>query len=351
MIRRLALLFVLTLTAGCGTGAAVVQASQPQVVLVRPSEPGPAPRQGLVVDQDGSTLLVSLDGHPYARLVHAHPWWASIDTARNAARNAAFKTLAQAIPMETLVEGPGGRWYIWDSAAARLHPLAEPRLRLAGGIVASAKTHPTDDTTAYEVYISIMRHGRLLMPPSRNLKFVSRDLIATETRAVDLVTDTRWSFSRDCVPAGNSGVKLFVVCTPASLNRPTPVIALAAEGRRTLGLLPKGLFVYEAMLSPDGNYISANLSPGCGPSYSFLVPTRGGRTRPLAGGAHWSPKTPPSKTLGWIQHNQLAVFIARSRSSSCESESKSGIYLVNPRTLGRKFIYPNASAMWNPSLR
>jgi hypothetical protein len=347
VIRRLALLFVLTLTAGCGTGAAVVSAPQPQVVLVRPSEPGPAPRQGLVVDQDRSTLLVSLDGHPYARLVGAHPSWANIDTARNAG----FKALAQAIPMETFVEGPGGRWYFWDSAAARLHPLAEPRLLLAGGIVLSAKSHGTDDTTAYEVYISVRRHGRLLMPPSRHLQFISRDLIATETRAVDLVTGTRWSFSRDCVPAGNSGVELFVVCTPASLNRPTHVIALAAKGKRTLGLLPKGLYVYEAMLSPDGNYISANLSPGCGPSYSFLVPTRRGHTRPLAGSGHWSPKTPPSKTLGWTQHNQLAVFIARSRSSSCESESKSGIYLVNPRTLERRFVYPNAAAMWNPGLR
>ena len=345
MIRRLALLFVLMLTAGCGTGAAVMQAPQPQVVFVRPSEPGPAPRQGLVVEQDKNTLLVSLHGHPYARLVRARPWWAAIDTARQAA----FKALAQAIPMETLVEGPGGGWYFWDSAAARLHPLAEPRLRLAGGIVASAKTHGTDDTSAYEVLISIRRHGRLLMPPSRHLQFISHTLIATETRAVDLVTGTRWSFARDCVPAGNSGVELFVICTPASLNRPTPVIALAAEGKRTLGLLPKGLFVYQAMLSPDGNYISANLSPGCGPSYSFLVPTRGGHPRPLAGGAHWSPKTPPSKTLGWTQNNRLAVVVARS--GSCESGSKSGIYLVNPRTLGRRFVYPTASAMWNPSLR
>ena len=345
MIRRLTLLFVLTLTAGCGTGVAVVQASQPQVVLLRPSEPGPAPRQGLVVDQDKNTLLVSLDGHPYALLVRAHPWWATIDNARNAA----FKALAQAVPMETLVEGPGGRWYFWDSTAAHLHPLTEPRLRLAGGIVASAKTHGTDDTTAYEVYISIRRHGRLLMPPSRHLKFISHDLIATETRAVDLVRGIRWSFSRDCVPAGSSGVELFVACTPASLDRPAHVIALAAKGKRTLGLLPEGLFVYEAMLSPDGNYISANLSPGCGPSHSFLVPTRGGHTRPLAGGAHWSPKTPPSKTLGWTQNNRLAVFIARS--GSCESGSKSGIYLVNPRTLGRRFVYPSASAMWNPGLR
>jgi hypothetical protein len=345
VIRRLALLFVLTLIAGCGTGAAVKQAPQPQVVFVRPTEPGPAPRQGLVVVQDRSTVLVSLDGHPYARLVRAHPWWATIDTARNAA----FKALAQAIPTETLVEGPGGRWYAWDSVAARLHPLSEPRLRLAGDIVALAKAHGTDDTTAYEVYISITRHGRLVMPPSRHLQLISHNLIATETRAVDLVTGTRWSFSRDCVPAGNSGVELFVVCTSASLDRPTSVIALAAEGKRTLGLLPEGLFVYEAMLSPDGNYISANLSPGCGPSYSFLVATRGGHTRPLVGGRHWSPQTPPSKTLGWTQNNRLTLVIARS--GSCDSGSKSGIYLVNPRTLGRKFIYPSASEMWNPSLR
>jgi hypothetical protein len=31
--------------------------------------------------------------------------------------------------------------------------------------------------------------------------------------------------------------------------------------------------------------------------------------------------------------------------------SKADIYLVNPRTLGRKFICPSASEMWNPSLR
>ena len=324
-----------------------MQAPQPQVVFVRPSEPGPAPRQGLVVDQDGSTLLVSLDGHPYARLVHAHPWWASIDTARNAARNAAFKTLAQAIPTETLVEGPGGRWYIWDSAAARLHPLAEPRLRLAGGIVASAKTHGTDDTTAYEVYISIMRYGHLVLPPSRHLRLVSHGLVATETRAVDLVTGTRWRFSRDCVPAGRNGAELFVVCTSASLDGPTDVITLAAGGNRRLGLLPKGLFAYEAMLSPDRNYVAANLSPGCGPSYSFLVPTSGGQARPLGGGAQWSVKSPPSRVLGWTRDNRLVVFIERS--GSCESESKSGIYLINPRTLGRRFVYSSASAMWNPS--
>jgi hypothetical protein len=44
--------------------------------------------------------------------------------------------------------------------------------------------------------------------------------------------------------------------------------------------------------------------------------------------------------------NRIAVVIKRS--GTCESESKSGIFLINPRTLARRFVYPSASAMWNP---
>ena len=101
------------------------------------------------------------------------------------------------------------------------------------------------------------------------------------------------------------------------------------------------------MLSPDGAYIAANLSPGCGPSYSFLVPTTGSRAKPLAGGAHGLAKGAPSRALGWTHDTQVAVVMAQS--GTCESESKSGIYLVDPRTLTRRFIYPRASEMWGAS--
>jgi hypothetical protein len=164
---------------------------------------------------------------------------------------------------------------------------------------------------------------------------------------MNLVTGARWRFSRDCAPAGSSGADLFVVCTSASLRGPTMVLALSAKGKRPLARLPKGYFAFEATLSPDHEYISANLSPGCGPSYSFLIPSRGGPAMPLGGGRRWSAKTPPSSSLGWTSDGRLVAFI--SRPASCESESRSGIYLVNPRTLRRTFIYPRADRMWNAS--
>jgi hypothetical protein len=331
--------------AGCGAQTPINDVQRPRVVVLRQVDGAPPPSQGLLVEQGPNTLLADLRGQPYARLVHARPWWATADTARNAP----FKALAEAVPTRTIFIGPRHSWYVWDAGKARLRPLARPRLQLPGGIVVFA--HPrstTDDRSAYEVDLEIRRGGRLVVPRSRHLRFVSPQLIATQTLAVDLHTRARWKFSGNCVPAGTLGVELFVACTSSRLPYPTRLAALSTDGRRRMvARLPKSLYAFKAAISPNGRYIVATLSPGCGPSYSFLVPVSGGAPVPLAGSRRWSMKSPPATALGWTADSRLVAFVERS--GSCDSESRAGVYLINPRTLVRTFLYPKYAVMWNPS--
>lgn len=336
---------VLAPSVGCGAQRPTTDFQRPRVVVLRESNGTPTPTQGLLVEQGRNTLLTDLEGQPYLRLVRARPWWATPDTARNAP----FKALAEAVPTRTIFVGPRDSWYLWEPGKARLRPLLRPRLQLPGDVVVAAHSRPTtDDASASEVDLEIARRGRLVAPRSPHLRFVSPQLIATRTLAVNLRTRARWKFSSDCVPAGTRGDALFVLCTTTRLGVSTRLVALSTDGRpRLLARLPRSLYAYKAAISPSGRYIAATLSPGCGPSYSFVLPVSGGEPMPLTGSKHWSMRSAPATALGWTAESRLVAFVERS--ASCESESGAGVYLINPRTLARRLLYPKSAAMWNPS--
>jgi hypothetical protein len=323
-------LLVLVATAGCGGAASIVDDPRPRVVFLQRDHTA---TQGLLVERDRDILLVTLEGKPYARVVGARRWWLTGDTPRTAP----FKALAEAIPSRTILAGPRGRWFVWH--ADRLQPLPRPRLRL-GAITAVARLRDVDDTAGFEVEISILRAGRIVVPASQDLRVVSKELVATPTYAIDVRTGTRWTLQRNCVPGGAKGGELFVLC-PSARPFAYHLFALSAAGRRRrLAKLPTSMFATTAMLSPNGTYMAANLSYGCGPSHSFVIPVRGGPAKPIAG--DW-----PSHTLGWTPDSRLVAIVERP--AGCDSASKSGVYSIDPRTRERTFVYPKASAMWQRS--
>jgi hypothetical protein len=128
------------------------------------------------------------------------------------------------------------------------------------------------------------------------------------------------------------------------------LLAVSTDGSSTtLATLPKSLFATSAYLSPNGKYVVAMFSPGCGPSYGFVVPTDGGVARPLTGERRWSLAGPNSIALGWTPDQRIVAIVEPS--SRLETEPKAGVYLIDPATLMRRLVYPSANpwAMWNSS--
>jgi hypothetical protein len=328
-MKRIAVLLALVLL-GAGSGEA---ASGPQV-----RTNGPLPARGLLVVHGQDTLLIGLDGRVHARLAGLRPsWFASGDTARNAA----FQQLAAIVPNSALLSGPDGHWYVFDSRG-RLDALTSPRLRLSGGIDVVAHAVPSSDHV-FRVDVTVERAGRLLLPASAEVRRISRDLAVGQSIAVDLRTGNRWHVASNCYPEATKGSDLLMFCG-------AKLVAISTSGsQRTLATLPKSLFATSAYLSPNGKYVAGMFSPGCGPSYGFLIPSDGGAARPLSGEGQWTPAGPNSIALGWTPDNRIVAIVEPS--SKLDTEPKAGVYLIDPATLTRRLVYasPNPWAMWNPS--
>jgi hypothetical protein len=327
-MKRIAVLLALALLAA-GSGEA---ARGPQVLTTYGSLPG----QGLLVVRGHDTVLIGLDGRIRARLAGPRPsWFANGDTARSAA----FQQLAAIVPNSTLLTGRDGQWYLFDSRG-RLEALASPRLRLSGDIEVVAHAFPSSDHV-FRVDVTVERAGRLLVPASAEVRRISGNLAVGQSIAVDVRTGNRWHVASDCYPAATKGGELLMFCG-------AELVAVSTTGARTtLATLPKSLFATTAYLSPNGKYLIGMFSPGCGPSYGFLVPTDGGVARPLTGEQRWSLAGPNSIGLGWTADNRIVAIVQPS--SRLETEPKAGVYSIDPGTLTRQLVYPSASpwTMWN----
>jgi hypothetical protein len=299
---------------------------------------GPLPGHGLLVVRGQDTLLIGLDGRIHARLAGLRPsWYASGDTARNAA----FQQLAAIVPNSTLLSSADGRWYSFDSRG-RLDVLTSPRLRLSGDIEVVANATPSSDHV-FQVDVTVERAGRIVVPASAEIRRISGNLAVGQSIAVDLRTGNRWHVGPNCYPAATKDSELLVFCG-------AKLLAVSTDGSsRTLATLPKSLFAASAYLSPNGRYVVGMFSPGCGPSYGFLVPTDGGVARPLTGEQRWSLAGPNSIALGWTPDNRIVAIVEPS--NRLDTEPKAGVYLIDPATLTRRLAYPSANpwAMWNPA--
>src|SRR2546428_193592 len=200
---------------------------------------------------------------------------------------AAFRQRAQVVPARALVIGPRGRWYLFEPPG-RLRPLTTPRLRLPGGIEVAARTRPTDDG-AFQIDVTVERGGRQLVPASADLQFISDNLAVARSTVLDLRTGDRWRISPDCYAAGAKDRDLLMFCQPSDPKGKGSLVAVSPDGaRRTLARVPRSLFAHAAYVSPNGKYVVGVFSPGCGPSYSFVVPTNGGVARALSDERKWS---------------------------------------------------------------
>jgi hypothetical protein len=327
-MKRIAVLLALVLLGGAGGEAA----TGPVVSMTN----GPPPARGLLVVRGQDTLVVGLDGKVHARLAGLRPsWFASGDTARSAA----FQQLAAILPGSVLLSGSAGQWYVFDSRG-RLDALTSPRLRFPGGIQVVARTVPTNDHV-FQVDFTVERAGRVLVPASAELRRISGNLAVGQSTAVDLQTGNRWHLAANCYPAATRGSELLMFCG-------AKLLAVSTDGSRTtLATIPKSLFATSASLSPNGKNVVAMFSPGCGPSYGFVVPTDGGVARPLTGEKRWSSTAPNSIAFGWTPDNRIVAIVEPS--SKLDTEPQAGVYLIDPTKLTRRLVYPSANpwAMWN----
>jgi hypothetical protein len=347
MRRVVALILLAGLGSGCGEIADTAwRAPAPHIVVLRPHGGDPLPAQGLLVPRGRNLVLLGLDGRPDARLVGARPWWTSADTARNIA----FKELAQILPDRTFVIGPARKWYLFEPPG-RFRALTTPRVRLGGGISITAHVRTTDED-AFDVNVTVERAGHRLVPASADLQSIAGNLAVADSSAVDLVTGHRWKTSSGCYPAAIEKRELLMFCTPSpsDLKGDGHFVAVSPGGaRRTIGHFPGSLFPHGASVSPNGKSLFGVFSPGCGPPYSFVLPTAGGVARPVSGEKNWSFASPNSVALGWTDDNRIVALIQPS--GSCEGTPKSGVYLIDPATLARTYVAPTAWALWNPARR
>jgi len=129
--------------------------------------------------------------------------------------------------------------------------------------------------------------------------------------------------------------------TGGNVARKSGVYSIAPNGsRRTLATITSGLFPELAWLSPDSRWTLLYFSPGCGPGWAVVMPTRGGTLRYVAGGASVPssgpiPATRFSSALGWTSDDKIVATIAGVKPSSCEHESHSGTFVIDPATLAK----------------
>jgi hypothetical protein len=94
--------------------------------------------------------------------------------------------------------------------------------------------------------------------------------------------------------------------------------------------------VVDAPLSPDGRHIAATLAVGCGAPPVYSVSTTGGPWRDLLE----SPAGFTSaQSLGWSLGGKIVGVFRAPDIPECGGDAPSGVYLVDPDTLSRLFIY------------
>jgi hypothetical protein len=314
-MKLIALLSVAAIASTAGASTAHATRTGPRIA-------GRLPREALLVSAQHATIALGLDGRTRARIA-AQPAWAAPGT-----RSDAYQELAIVLPSRVFVVDRAGRWYVLGGSG-RFELLTAPEIRLADGLTVTPH--------------SVRRGTHVLLD---GLVRVAGSLAVGETTALDLDTGARWRLADNCYAVGLANEHLLEFCGPSGSGA-VVLVSVSESGVRTiLSHLPDSLYPGGASISPDGKYVVGMFSPGCGPAYSFVMPTAGGPARALTGTADWTVGDANSSVIGWTRDGRIVARIEPSR--PVDVDPKPGIYVVDPSSLRRTRAYPNVDpwAFW-----
>jgi hypothetical protein len=248
---------------------------------------------------------------------------------------------------EPLLHGPKG-WYRLDAARHALVPVTGGRLPLADGTTVLVRRGLT---------FRVERDGRVVLRGSSpTFRILSSRLVQSGTTLLDVGTERRWRLPPGCLTAGFQGEALILACgvahgaegvAPLRLERMVPGSAARPITTALAQLMPQA-----ASLSPNGAWVAVEGFTGCAASYVYVAPARGGAARLVYGRSLTEPFAANySSLLGWSADGRLVVVFTPPH---CDTpygpqHPPRGVYLVDPRTLGRTFVTRAAVAMWNPA--
>ena len=343
---------VLAMLSGCGGHKA-----SHGIAELDPGNLPSLPAQGLVVDRAGGVLLEGLDGKVLGRVPGYRTFPPGSLRARAFVRSVGIGALTTAAEGLVVLYDRTGRGWILDPAKSALDPIGSLAVPLAAG--ARLVVHVTGTASkGVGATTAVVRDGKTLLAGYLSVtggRYVSSSEQGSSRRGVllDVVTGRRWRLGAGCTVAGIVAGRAIAACQAPSGNvgRRGGVYSIAADGsRRVLATFAPGLYPESAWLSPDSRWVLLYLSPGCGPGWAAVMPASGGAPHYVAGGTAVPSSGPTpaarfSSALGWTSDGKVVATIAGSSPSSCEHESHSGTFLIDPATLAKTRATTAVAAM------
>jgi hypothetical protein len=298
------------------------------------------PAQGLIAEEHGGVTLRDLHGRRLAWLprfsIYPSGWRVQ------ASPDSHFVSARLDPP---LLHGPHG-WYRLDVLRHALISVEGARIPLAGGASVVAKS-----TGAF----SVERGNRVVLRGAAEGTFrvLSPRLVQAGRTLVDVATERRWTLPPGCLAAGFRRNALIVACSVVHGAEAVARLVLKRLDSRGVGhaVAPAlaQLGPEKAALSPNQQWVAVEGDSGCAASYVYVAPARGGSARIVYGKSLREPfDSNYSSLLGWTADGRLVVQITPPH---CDEpvgpqHPPNGVYLVDPRTLGRTFVTLTAEAMW-----
>lgn len=320
------------------SAGAISAAPAAQVPTLNPFSMPRIPAQGIAVAEGKAVVLVGLDRRVIGRLRGF--------VVVNSNSGGRLGAITDADPALVVLQGPRGRGWMLDGAGLR--PLDPSRVPLPGGATLSvSKAHAPD----FEYRVTV-REGHRVLASGRPFAVpigAGGRILMTRRVATDLATGRQWrppspaqwtgglgDVGRGCTPAGIAYGRIIAICHDLERapgdpsNSVVRVYAIGSTGVATrLGpAFTNGFGAQAAWLSPNGEYVAAQLAEPCGPSVSIVASIRHAVMRIV----------PAADTLyGWSADGKLIAYVAPVWNGDCD-RSKPGAYLIDPATLKRSLI-------------
>jgi hypothetical protein len=161
-------------------------------------------------------------------------------------------------------------------------------------------------------------------------------------RGVRRVARPRGGWPR--TPTGcHPGPRPFVICGyPYSRLARSSTIYLG--GRRLVGPLPSpagrtGGYWVSVELSPDRRTLLLQWEGECETSTAYLALANGTHLRPAVG-----TRATESGALGWTRDGRAVLYLPHAVCGA--GFPRAGVYLLDPRSRRRSFVYPGAGLLW-----